>query len=256
MLRWLRPRSKLSGMQGFLRETWQLVNALSVAFFPASCANCHTFLATRVAENLCRTCLVVLEPNLGPRCDRCDVPLGLSGLCSRCAMQSPSFALLRAPFIYGGPLTELITSAKFSGREDYARALGHLLLSEPDVRLLAGLAAFCVPMPLSQKRIRSRGYNQSAVLAHMLAHRFHLPYLNVLRRVRDTAPQSDLSLEERQRNVASAFVSKRKLEGTILLIDDVVTSGATMHHAAQALLDAGADKVLAIAVARAAFQNF
>jgi ComF family protein len=109
-----------------------------------------------------------------------------------------------------------------------------------------------VPVPLHWKRRAWRGYNQSAEVAERLAHRLRLPFHeNLLRRTRPTPVQTNLSATKRRENVRNAFAPRRRLEGaTVLLVDDVMTTGATCHYAAKALKEAGASKVIAAILAR------
>ncbi len=158
---------------------------------------------------------------------------------------------MRAPFIYGGPLADLIVAAKFRGREDLAAAAGRLLAEQSDARALGTGVSVCVPVPLGKKRRRQRGYNQSAVIARTIGKAWGLPVQYALRRRQETVPQSDLPLSGRRDNVSGVFDSKTRLRGSVLLVDDVVTSGETVHQAAAAILAAGADAVRVVAVARA-----
>jgi ComF family protein len=126
--------------------------------------------------------------------------------------------------------------------EAMALAMRYLSPLQPPVRL--------VPIPLSAKRLRSRGYNQSARLATALARLTRLPVSEVLHRVRDTRTQTALTPEERHANVAGAFRAER-VAGTVVLVDDVFTTGSTLGAAASALAAAGAGPVKAVTFARA-----
>lgn len=226
------------------------LDAALVALFPPRCVACDAALPVRPPFGLCALCFEVLEPNLGARCERCDLP-GARGTCADCKGRPPTFEALRAPFLYGGPLADLIVAAKFRGREDMAAAAGRLLSQQNDSRALAIDAACCVPVPLGAKRRRQRGFNQSAIMARTLGKAWGLPVQYALRRRQETVPQSDLSLSGRRDNVRDVFEVEQRLRGCVLLVDDVVTSGETVHQAAAALLAAGADAVRVIAVARA-----
>jgi ComF family protein len=147
-------------------------------------------------------------------------------------------------------LAQAIGAMKFDGRDDLARGLGRLLAVHSDIRALAADCEVCVPVPLAPARARTRGYNQSAILARMIGRALRLPVRYCLRRVRNTPPQHLLGNAQRRRNLIGAFAAKGRVSGAVLLVDDVITSGETMRAAAQALLDAGALKVIAIALAR------
>ena len=221
-----------------------------LALYPARCGICSIPMVSRTPHRLCDVCFEILLPNIGQRCDRCDVPC-VAARCRRCSLTPPSYQRLRAPFIYGGGLAQLIVKSKFQRRDDLAVALGHLLVDDSEARQLAAGAACIVPVPLAARRLRQRGYNQSALLGGVLAKAWDLPLQHALLRKRHTAAQSGLPLAERRQNVRQAFAPRLALSGSVLLVDDVVTSGETVHHATQALLQAGAQQVAVIAVARA-----
>jgi ComF family protein len=224
---------------------------LAVVLFPPRCAGCDRRLAERPRHGLCRACFEVLEPNLGARCVRCDLPTQ-GPMCRSCATLTPAFDRTRAPYIYGGPLVELILGSKFRGREDLAAAQGRLIAIDPLAREAARGASALVPVPLGGKRRRERGYNQAAIMARVLGRAWCLPVGYSLKRVRNTAPQSDLPLALRRENVAHAFAPTGTVTGHVLLVDDVMTSAETARAAATALKNAGATEVTVLALARAA----
>jgi len=134
-------------------------------------------------------------------------------------------------------------------------------LAQPLITLLESLnwdVDMVVPVPLGVARKKERGYNQASLLAYPLALRFNLAYRpKALWRVRETKSQVSLNRQERQKNVSEAFKAGAKLvnEKTILVIDDVTTSGATLDACAVALLKAGAKKVYGLTLARAEFSS-
>jgi ComF family protein len=225
------------------------LHSLGVALFPPACGACGRSLASFPAVGLCEPCEEGLLPNGGGRCARCDLP-GAS-LCPRCEVEPPLFERLRAPFIYGGAIGELVVLAKFRRREDVAAALGRLVCRDASVVAAARECDAIVPVPLGPRRRRQRGYNQSAVLARAIAAVAAKPVLHGLERTRETLPQSELPLGRRGENVAGAFAATQKLPASILLVDDVVTSGETVRQAAAALLAGGALRIVVAAVARA-----
>ncbi|OGQ77441.1 MAG: hypothetical protein A2289_16910 [Deltaproteobacteria bacterium RIFOXYA12_FULL_58_15] len=228
----------------------QALDALLVVLFPPRCAACDAASATRLPFGLCDACHEVLEPNLGDRCPRCDLS-DHRGVCAVCVQRVPAFALVRAPYVYGGPIAELIVKAKFRGREDLASAAGRLLAADEQARVAASDATALVPVPLGAKRRRQRGYNQAAIMARTIAHTWQLPVVHALRRTRNTGAQSDRTLTARRENVAGAFAARKNLSGKVVLIDDVVTSAETANAAAAALLKGGATEVVVLAAARA-----
>ncbi len=222
------------------------VEACLTILLPPSCGVCGATLAARPRHGVCRSCAAGLSRNDGPRCPVCDLP-GRAATCAGCG--GSSFRV-RAPYLYGGAVAELVQAAKFGPREELALALGRLLADDVEVRRLTSGLSGLVPVPLGQRRRRQRGYNQSSVIAAALARATAVPVRHALRRVRDTAPQSDLPLAARSANVNAAFAPRFRLAGRVALVDDVVTSGETARQAAQALLDGGASEVVVLAVAR------
>jgi ComF family protein len=154
--------------------------------------------------------------------------------------------------LFQGLLRRLLLRLKFNGHVTLARPLGLLLARHPDC---AKLSVDCViPVPLHRSRLARRGYNQALELAKPLAAALHLPCESrLLERIRATAPQTGENLALRQRNTRGAFSASSHVRGIrILLLDDIVTTGATMEAAANALLEAGAKGVSVAAVGRTA----
>ncbi|HXN31925.1 MAG TPA: ComF family protein [Polyangiaceae bacterium] len=197
-----------------------------------------------------------------PRCAACDTPVRLlSVFCSACASTAERVQdndpPVTAAFVYGGAVERAITRLKYDRRPDLARPLGDLLWRalRPDARGLRG--SVVVPVPLHASRLAQRGFNQAALIARRVALRIDAPLLPLaLARVRDTPQQAALDREGRIANVAGAFCTRQsdRVRGrSVLLIDDVRTTGATMNACASALLVAGAASVAhaVVAVARA-----
>lgn len=162
------------------------------------------------------------------------------------------FDRLVVPWRFVGPVQSLLHGLKYEGRTFVAPVVaaavaGRLTASGVDLtdRLI-------VPVPLHNARLRERGYNQSQLLASELSRRLGLQTVNVLKRVRATETQTALGLKERVSNVSGAFVVKRPekvCERRVLLIDDVCTTGATLNACTEALIEAGAVTVTAVAAA-------
>jgi ComF family protein len=249
-----------SGSVSLFHAVHHLSQTVALALFPPHCAACEAPMPAASPHGLCALCHNTLSANDGCRCKMCDVPLELVlgtsfDTCTRCHMNPPPFTQTRAPYVYGGPLAELIVKSKFREREDIAVSLGRLLAAHPDVQALLREVDFLVPTPLGFKRKWQRGYNQSAIIATCLGKQLGVPVSHALRRTRSTPPQSGLNLDERLTNVRGVFAAKKPLHGRIALIDDVVTSGETARQAALALHEAGAENVVMIAVARATIDS-
>lgn len=171
-------------------------------------------------------------------------------ICGRCQQHPPAYAAVHAQFRYATPIDRLIQGAKYGGRLDWAALLGRRLAHHLHDR--APVFDAIVPVPLHRTRLRERGYNQSLELARPIIKRLKIPLMHAVRRLRATPSQASLPAEERIKNVRQAFAVNGEVKGLKLaVVDDVVTSGATVEAVAQCLLRAGAKRVEILAVARA-----
>ncbi len=206
---------------------------------------------------VCQPCLTSPEPlDAEHFCAACRTPfanafpLDESGRCALCRSGVQGFDAAYSFGGYEGPLRELIHLFKFEGIRPLAAPLAGLLAAAcpRDERLDA-----LVPMPLHWRRYWQRGFNQAGLLAAELSRRSGIPLLRAVRRKRATAPQTGLTSARRRANVANAFVpSGRPVRGLrVLLVDDVLTTGATAAACARALRSAGAAHVAVLTVARA-----
>ncbi|MFO0563099.1 MAG: phosphoribosyltransferase family protein [Polyangiales bacterium] len=201
----------------------------------------------------------LLELFAPPRCVACDEPASKSpSFCRACLSQiercdDPMESGVFAPFVQHGPLVRAVHRAKFGARPAPARAMGLLLadalgsaLDEVDV---------VVPVPLHAERLRARTFNQAAEIAKTLGKPVSF---GALIRAKTTRPQATLDRDERRSNVRDAFTTVRRsmIEGRrVLLVDDVVTTGATLDAARSALVEAGPLSVRSAAVARAVLRS-
>jgi ComF family protein len=174
--------------------------------------------------------------------------------CSACRDESLPFEAAVRLGRYDGPLRDVILRMKHHTGEALAELLGELWADRVGPRLLALQPEVVVPVPLHWWRRWRRGYNQSAALAHSLADRLKLPcHPGWLRRIRNTPPQTSQTLAGRRENVRGAFRARYGVplrQRSVLLVDDVMTTGATASEAARALLKGGAARVLVAVLAR------
>jgi ComF family protein len=226
----------------------QLIEGLAGAL-PSQCAVCRAW----PAQPVCDACVArFAQPQ--PRCLRCAIPVpaGVSQ-CGRCLGTPPPLDACHAAVSYGYPWSALIAQYKFNGQAGWARAFATLMRSAPWMEPALEQADFVLPLPLSRERLAERGFNQSLLLARALAPRKTIAGL--LLRLRHTPAQTTLDREQRLGNVKGAFALEplraQQVRGKrIVLVDDVMTSGASLFSAAQPLLQAGAATVTALVLAR------
>jgi ComF family protein len=237
-----------------------VASSLAMGLFPGRCAACDEALPWRGAdEALCETCAHALLPTDGPRCPRCGQGFtsaqAVDHVCGRCHAEPPPYERLLSAWLYGGPAREAILRFKLQGRPYLYRALSRpladLLLREawrPDLVLA---------VPMSTGGLRRRGYDPAYLLALGLSQ--HLgwprPPTGLLHKVRETPAQRGMSAAARRENVRGAYQCPEKaakhLKGrTVLLVDDVVTTGATAEACAGALRRAGVARVSVVTLAR------
>ena len=202
-------------------------------------------------RDLCRACHAAL-PWQGPACRRCALPMPQAGVCGTCLQHPPPLNEAHAVFDYAFPLDRLLPRLKFHADFAAGRVLPQCMaercasLPRPDA---------IVPVPLHRARLRQRGYDQALELARPLARALRLPLLaGALHRDKATTAQSRLDADARQRNLRAAFrvVADAVLPAHVVLVDDVMTTGATLHAAASALHKAGVQRVDAWICARVA----
>ncbi len=239
------------------------LNPLSAALdflLPERCVLCR-----RISDlGFCITCQQLL-PWTECACEVCGIHLHQPGICGRCQTRPPAYQDSTIPFRYAAPISEYIQALKYTEQLSYAGAIGKMLSlwivknssqwhgSPPDT---------IVPIPLHRKRITQRGFNQATEIARVLNKQLGIPINHtLLKRVKNTTPQTGLNGKMRQHNMIKAFVGQAHIGETkaggnpsphrhVALLDDVVTSGSTVRAAATALLDAGVERVSVWAIAR------
>lgn len=237
-----------------IRHLW---HGLLDLLMPPQCIACKA--PTQSALGHCADCWGDLPANDGARCQQCDHPLPgqwqLEALCLACLHQPPAFQRARAPYLYDGASRQTVLALK-GGREPYAAPMAGAMLRAGADLIRPGMVV--VPVPLHRTRLFRRGFNQAAALATRIAAASRTQLLpDTLRRVRATPPSKGLSRAARQANVRGAFHihprHRQRVAGhDVLLVDDVMTSGATASACARILRRAGAASVTVLVYARVA----
>lgn len=216
----------------------------ATALFPQQCFACGVASGSDV---LCRACFAGLPGAGAARCPVCAIPQPLGEICGDCLRHPPSFDATRAALDYGFPVDKLVQALKYGHRLASSRLFVDLMAALPVPQ-----ADLVMPMPLHSVRLASRGFNQAAELARPLARHWGLPVLldGIVRDV-DTRPQAGLPWKERTANVRGAFRVTSRVEGLrVVVVDDVMTTGATLAELARTLKDVGAVSVENRVVAR------
>jgi len=224
------------------RSIWFALDLL----FPPQCGGCG-----KPGSRWCETCQRSVKILNGILCDVCGLPQDKPGVCGICLASMPRFRSLRAWAVFDEPVQSALHKLKY--RRDLS--MGDAIAAEmlPFVQSLNWKVDLIVPVPLGKQRMRERGYNQVAMIAKPLAMGLGLQYSPyMLARRKETRSQVGLSREERHQNVQNAFWADSGVKGkTVLIMDDVSTTGSTLSSGADAVYAAGAKDVYALTVARA-----
>lgn len=216
---------------------------------PSQCHVCHAWPSRPV----CDACVARFAAQI-PRCHCCALPVyGGVTTCGECVRHPPPLDRCLAAFSYVWPWPECIAQFKFRSQTGWATPFSTLLLSTPWVEPALERCDLVLPMPLSAERLRERGFNQAFELARRLAP--DKSDATLLLRTRDTPAQSGLTRAERLQNLQGAFALEPSRAGCItgrhvVLVDDVMTSGASLFAAAAVLRTAGAARITALVLAR------
>ena len=220
----------------------RIMNRFLRLLYPPRCVICHGLLPTDAeADGLCDCCAGHL-PSVAP---------------GKYRVLDETVSLCFSPFYYQDDMKQSIRRYKFCGRAHYHRIYGILLraylrdldLAPPDAVTWA---------PLSKKRLRRRGYDQARLLAEEAASLYRLTAVPMLRKVRNTSPQSSLSAKARQKNAEGVYAPAVGSDITgkrVLLVDDIITTGSTLDACAQVLLHAGASEVVCLTLARSRLEQ-
>jgi ComF family protein len=232
-------------------ETFDCVTRIARLALPQHCELC---VADCGDELLCKPCIADL-PHLPAACPACALPISGGLICGACLAHPPPWSRTVAAFVYAFPVDQLLQQLKYRGRlalADWAgAALADAVRTSFALRPPAERPDRIVALPLARSRQRNRGFNQAREIGIRAARAVGLPLTTPLTRVADTTPQAALPWEARASNVRGAFAVRGDVRGArIALIDDVMTTGATLAEAARSLLRSGAADVECWIVAR------
>jgi competence protein ComFC len=234
----------------------RLLDTLLELFYPSNCVGCGRPQDRQIL--LCDRCRETSTRIQAPFCRRCSRPFeGLiigEFFCPNCEDHTPAFDCAVSNYQAKGVLRELIHRFKY-GRQFYLRTVlvEFLIEAMQDTRIREGPAHGLVPVPLHPTRLRERGFNQADALAEILSKRTRVPILRCMERRRYTNTQTRFDRVERMQNLRNAFALRKSTDVRgkhLLLLDDVVTTGSTLHECALVLRAGGAESVRAITVAR------
>jgi ComF family protein len=227
-----------------------MLNKFLNLLFPETCPICQNPCLNHETAPICVDCWQSIRKYNGPLCKKCGTPLvsDVSIKCGECLKEEPAFEFARSFGLYDNPLRKGINLLKYHGKKRLSRPLSELLIK-------AGLpeADIVLPVPLHHRRLRKREFNQSALISKYIAEEIKSKFIpDCLVKVRDTLPQVGLRYKARVKNIKGAFkvrnsdlIKNRK----IILVDDVVTTGATIRECSRTLKKAGAGKIYVVSLA-------
>lgn len=227
-----------------------MINKFLNILFPESCPVCQQSSSEHATAPLCPECWQSIVPYEGPICKKCGKPLlsEASTICGECLTDEPAFDWARSFGIYENILKKGINLLKYHGKKRLSKPLSNFLcyLDLPAAHAI-------IPVPVHNNRLRQRGFNQSALLGRYLAKTLQIELiLNCLVKIKDTLPQVGLRSKERNENIKRSFSVRNKdliVGKKILLLDDVITTGATIRECSKVLKKAGAEDIYVIALA-------
>ncbi len=227
---------------------------LAALFWPSHCVNCGVLIA---GSGFCEACDRLFAEREGPRCRCCDAALPSEDApfcsCHRCLKDPPPFERAFGLFDYEGPAGEAVRAGKYRGSMESLAALGQKMALHLPQAILKDPPQAVVPLALHKHRVRLRGFSAPLILSQAVALALGKPCLRrVLQRTRDTPSQAGLSEADRQLNLRGAFMARGVSGADLLLVDDVMTTGATFRAASLALKLAGAERVRCLAAAAVA----
>lgn len=222
------------------------------------CTMCDKYDDSIGDKYICYECEQSIKKIAPPYCIKCSKPLDYgsqANLCHDCQVFEKSFEASRSLYIYDGQIKKAIYNFKYYNKPYYYRFFGNSLVKF--IREIGYLDYSCIlSVPLHSLKLRQRGYNQSELVASHIAKKLNIPYVNALIRTKNTTKQSIKTKEDRRKSMKNAFEVKKGKKyqmiknSSVLLIDDVYTTGSTADECSKTLLNYGVNKVYVLTIAR------
>ena len=226
-----------------------MVDAILNLLFPLACILCNSQVRERQWGPVCPSCWNRMQRLQPPFCPQCGMPApSIEGLCGSCRLREHAFDFARSALIFNDPFREVIHHLKYSDRVSLARPLGRLLCECLEHEPFQGHVV--IPVPLHRKRERRRGFNQARLIAESLTRLNRTIDTETLHRKKNTPSQTGLSRSQRTLNLAGAFEVRGRVPECVIVVDDVYTTGSTLHEVAKTLKRHGAERVEVLTVAR------
>lgn len=220
--------------------------------YPVKCPFCGVITSAGAEKKashhgICAKCRRKIKYITEPRCKKCGKPISKeeSEYCFDCTGKKHAFEEGRSLWVHKDPVEQAVYAFKYKNRRIYGKTFGAEMAECYGKYLWKKEVDLIVPIPLHKKRRKERGYNQAEILANELGKRTGIPVdARALKRIKETSPQKKLNDKGRRQNIKGAFASERKIAGkTIVLVDDIYTTGSTLDEAARTLYQNGAEKV-------------
>jgi ComF family protein len=240
-------------IQYVIRREWlNIINGFLSILFPTQCAGCKRYIKDFKYVYVCPACyegLRLLPQRICPACAKPIQSEHADG-CRECKERGNEFSYVLAAGVYEGALKEMIHYMKFNNKKSAAKVAAGLIMERVDHKIFTG-ADMIVPAPLSRGSAAERGYNQTYEVAKVLSAQTGIPLAQSVRKIRETLPQNKLDRKERLKNLKGAFEVKDDVSGkTVVVVDDVFTTGATINEIARTLKKASAKEVRGLVIAR------
>ena len=233
---------------GLLKQVdlMKLKDVLIRFVYPRRCVLCSELIGIESDKYLCSDCEKATEYISGNVCEKCGMPIDYPGMCRHCRNTKRHFDEAFAVYRYEGRIREAIHRFKYRGKGGYAKFFGTEMAHFADLEEVP-YVDYVVPVPISDERRRRRGYNQCELLADVYCRERRQVCINALVRIKKTKPQNELKRKERVKNVKNAFALSNDTvdlkDSSVLIIDDIFTTGSTADECAKVLKRAGAAEV-------------